>query len=31
MNAVGNVLKSEALHRADFTIRADRVVRLNPE
>jgi CRISP-associated protein Cas1 len=29
--AVLGVLKSEALHPADFTIREDRVVRLNPE
>jgi hypothetical protein len=29
--AVLGFLKSEALHPADFTIRSDRVVRLNPE
>jgi CRISP-associated protein Cas1 len=29
--AVLAFLKSEALHRADFTIREDGVVRLNPE
>ena len=29
--AVLAFLKSEALHPADFTNRADRVVRLNPE
>jgi CRISP-associated protein Cas1 len=29
--AVLAFLKSEALHPADFTIRADGVVRLNPE
>jgi CRISP-associated protein Cas1 len=30
-SAVLGFLKSEALHPADFTIRADGVVRLNPE